>query len=70
MFSFMNTDKEKHAFIIGLFETFPFPLPARYRAMEHTEYDPRHELHYYLMGRSLGFLLDAPLLYGLYRLFI
>ena len=66
----MNTGEEKHAFIMGLLETFPIPWPARYHVSKDSEYDPRFELHYYLFGRSLGFLLDVPLFYSLFRLFV
>lgn len=69
MFSIMNTDKEKHAFIIGLLETFPLPWRARYRVTKDSEYDPRWELHYYLFGQKTGLVLDTLLYYGLYRLF-
>ena len=67
-FSLMNTDEEIHAAWIGFFEVFPLPWPARYRVSRLSEYDPRWELHYYLWGRSFGFLLDILLYVGLYRL--
>lgn len=69
MWSFMNTDKEKHAAIIGFFETWPIPWPARFKLTKDSEYDARDEYHYYLMGRSFGFLLDIPLYYGIVQLF-
>lgn len=73
--SMMNTDEEIHAAWIGFLEVFPLPWPARYRVLRprnprKTEYDPRWELHYYLWGRSFGFLLDALVYYGVYRLLI
>ena len=65
--SLCNTDQEIHAWWIGYWETFPLPWPARYRSNSTSEYRAAPELHYYLWGRSMGFLSDIALYIGLYR---
>jgi len=65
--SFLNTDLEIHSFWIGVLQAFPLPLLVflPYRIIPETEYDPRKELHYYALGRSVGVLLSIGFWIGL-----
>lgn len=54
--SFMNTDKEQHAFVLGWAET-ACPWSSRHRLIKGVaEYGVWVEFHYYLFGRVIGFI--------------
>lgn len=53
--TFMNTEEEFHAFVIGFFESIHFLKPFIKPTLE-SEFVIYGEYHYYIFGRALGFI--------------
>ena len=63
-----STWKERHTFLIGFFEVL-CPWPSHYHLTLEQKGDIRHEYHYYMAGRALGFIALLLILIVLAKLF-
>jgi hypothetical protein len=65
--NFMNTEYEKHAFIVGLCESLHYKRCSLNVKAEATGYIDK-EYHYYMFGRACGFIALLFILLGLAKL--
>ena len=67
--NFMDTYQEWHAFVEGFSESFCF-WKARYEPSEELLKDLKGEHHYYVFGRTVGFLALVSFLTGIIKVLI
>ena len=67
--NFMDTYQEWHAFVEGFCESFCF-WKARYEPSEELLKDLRSEHHYYVFGRTVGFISLVGFLTGTIKVLI
>jgi len=62
--TFLSTPEERHAFLIGYFESV-CPWPAARPICKESKNEIKGEYHYYLAGRAIGLIALLFILFGI-----